>query len=135
MAQQLKRWESPRKQGRNQKGRGGSARKRQLKKRHKQFLKQLKAQTRANATLSSDNLNAHSSPKFPVKSKPKSQVQILRKGKRFTSLALSFMPFLFQRSGIATIITPAYRTEILVPKVSAWVRMTLCTKAPSKSAW
>lgn len=32
MAQQLKRWESPRSQGRNIKGKGGSARARQLKK-------------------------------------------------------------------------------------------------------
>ncbi len=33
MARQLKRWESPRHEGRNDKGRGGSARQRQLKKR------------------------------------------------------------------------------------------------------
>lgn len=33
MAQQLKRWESPRRPGRNDKGRGGSARQRQLHKR------------------------------------------------------------------------------------------------------
>lgn len=33
MAQQLKRWESPRRPGRNHKGRGGSARQRQLRKR------------------------------------------------------------------------------------------------------
>jgi hypothetical protein len=49
MAQQLKRWESPRNPGRNQKGRGGSARQRQLKKQHKRFLKQLKAEAQANA--------------------------------------------------------------------------------------
>lgn len=36
---QLKRWESPRREGRNDKGRGGSARKRQLKK-QKQMLRQ-----------------------------------------------------------------------------------------------
>ncbi len=35
----LKRWESPRKEGRNEKGRGGSARKRQLKK-QRQMLRQ-----------------------------------------------------------------------------------------------
>jgi hypothetical protein len=35
----LKRWESPRREGRNDKGRGGSARKRQLKK-QKQMLRQ-----------------------------------------------------------------------------------------------
>jgi hypothetical protein len=33
MAQQLKRWESPRRSGRNDKGRGGSARQRQIRKR------------------------------------------------------------------------------------------------------
>lgn len=32
MAQRLKRWESPRRQGRNDKGRGGSARQRQIRK-------------------------------------------------------------------------------------------------------
>lgn len=42
MTQRLKRWESPRKPGRNAKGRGGAARQRQLKKQHKRFLKQLK---------------------------------------------------------------------------------------------
>ncbi|WP_193882171.1 hypothetical protein [Oculatella sp. LEGE 06141] len=36
MAQRLKRWESPRREGRNNKGRGGSAR-------HRQKQKQLKA--------------------------------------------------------------------------------------------
>ncbi|MER3490988.1 MAG: hypothetical protein C4323_00865 [Mastigocladus sp. ERB_26_2] len=35
----LKRWESPRRQGRNDKGKGGSARKRQLKK-QQQILRQ-----------------------------------------------------------------------------------------------
>lgn len=41
MAQQLKRWESPRKSGRNDKGRGGSARQRQLQKRHQALRKRL----------------------------------------------------------------------------------------------
>lgn len=39
----LKRWESPRRKGRNDKGRGGSARQRQLKKRGQQLRKRLKA--------------------------------------------------------------------------------------------
>ncbi|MEA5580836.1 hypothetical protein VB620_05715 [Nodularia harveyana UHCC-0300] len=38
----LKRWESPRREGRNDKGRGGSARKRQLKKQRQMLLKKLK---------------------------------------------------------------------------------------------
>ncbi|MBS0015326.1 MAG: hypothetical protein EA414_05645 [Arthrospira sp. PLM2.Bin9] len=42
MAQQLKRWESPRRQGRNHKGKGGAARMRQLKKQQQQLRKQLK---------------------------------------------------------------------------------------------
>ena len=45
MAKRLKRWESPRNKGRNDKGRGGSARARQLKKRRKRLLKRLKANT------------------------------------------------------------------------------------------
>ncbi|BAZ32364.1 hypothetical protein NIES4074_48680 [Cylindrospermum sp. NIES-4074] len=39
---QLKRWESPRKEGRNDKGRGGSARKRQLKKQRQMLRQKLK---------------------------------------------------------------------------------------------
>jgi len=39
MGQRLKRWESPRHEGRNNKGKGGSARQRQLKKRQ-QMLRQ-----------------------------------------------------------------------------------------------
>jgi ribosomal protein S19 len=39
----LKRWESPRREGRNDKGRGGSARKRQLRKQQQLLRKQLKA--------------------------------------------------------------------------------------------
>ncbi len=38
----LKRWESPRKQGRNNKGKGGSARKRQLKKQQQMLRQKLK---------------------------------------------------------------------------------------------
>ncbi len=41
MAQQLKRWESPRHEGRNHKGRGGSAKARQYMKRQKQLRKRL----------------------------------------------------------------------------------------------
>jgi hypothetical protein len=39
----LKRWESPRKEGRNDKGKGGSARRRQLKKQTQMLRKQLKS--------------------------------------------------------------------------------------------
>ncbi|MBH8563030.1 hypothetical protein I8748_12695 [Nostoc sp. CENA67] len=39
---QLKRWESPRREGRNDKGRGGSARKRQLKKQRQMVRQRLK---------------------------------------------------------------------------------------------
>ena len=42
MAQRLKRWESPRHQGRNDKGKGGSARQRQLKKQTQMLRKKLK---------------------------------------------------------------------------------------------
>jgi hypothetical protein len=44
MAQRLKRWESPRKEGRNDKGKGGSARQRQLKKRTQMLRQKLKDQ-------------------------------------------------------------------------------------------
>ena len=42
MVQRLKRWESPRRQGRNDKGKGGSARSRQLKKQTQMLRKKLK---------------------------------------------------------------------------------------------
>ncbi len=46
MASRLKRWESPRYEGRNAKGKGGSARARQIKKQHKMMRKRLKAETK-----------------------------------------------------------------------------------------
>jgi hypothetical protein len=42
VAQRLKRWESPRRQGRNDKGKGGSARQRQLRKQQQMLRKKLK---------------------------------------------------------------------------------------------
>ena len=42
MSQRLKRWESPRREGRNDKGRGGSARARQLKKQTQMLRQKLK---------------------------------------------------------------------------------------------
>ena len=45
----LKRWESPRKEGRNDKGRGGSARKRQLKKQRQMLRQKLKEANKANS--------------------------------------------------------------------------------------
>lgn len=45
MAQRLKRWESPRREGRNDKGRGGTARQRQKQKQMKQLRKKLKQQS------------------------------------------------------------------------------------------
>lgn len=45
MAQYLKRWESPRKLGRNDKGRGGTARQRQLQKRQQTLRKHLEGRS------------------------------------------------------------------------------------------
>lgn len=61
MARQLKRWESPRKEGRNDKGRGGSARARQLKKQQQMLRKKLKEQSedqKANQNQKSKQKNA-----------------------------------------------------------------------------
>lgn len=52
MAQRLKRWESPRNEGRNDKGRGGSARQRQLKKQRQALRRRLKDQTDGNSGTS-----------------------------------------------------------------------------------
>ncbi|NJR48065.1 MAG: hypothetical protein HC775_21445 [Hyellaceae cyanobacterium CSU_1_1] len=43
MVERLKRWESPRKQGRNDKGKGGTARARQLRKREQMLRQRLKS--------------------------------------------------------------------------------------------
>ncbi|MGD1704907.1 hypothetical protein [Dapis sp. BLCC M229] len=48
MVKHLKRWESPRKQGRNIKGRGGAARLRQIKKQQKILRKKLNNQEKGN---------------------------------------------------------------------------------------
>lgn len=52
MVERMKRWESPRRQGRNDKGKGGSARRRQLKKRNQMLRQKLKA-----ATAQAENQN------------------------------------------------------------------------------
>ncbi|WP_341527228.1 hypothetical protein WKK05_32740 [Nostoc sp. UHCC 0302] len=48
----LKRWESPRKEGRNDKGRGGSARKRQLRKQRQMLRQKLKEANKVNSNKS-----------------------------------------------------------------------------------
>jgi len=57
MARQLKRWESPRKEGRNNKGKGGSARQRQRRKQMQTLRKKLKEQ--------SDLFDQGKPPRFP----------------------------------------------------------------------
>lgn len=59
MVQRLKRWESPRKQGRNDKGKGGTARARQLRKREQMLRQKLK--TRIDDVKSNDMKNNGSS--------------------------------------------------------------------------
>ncbi|MFN6571213.1 hypothetical protein [Dendronalium sp. ChiSLP03b] len=48
---QLKRWESPRREGRNDKGRGGSARKRQLKKQRQMLRQRLKEDSKPEKSI------------------------------------------------------------------------------------
>lgn len=55
MAQQLKRWESPRRKGRNRKGRGGSAKHRQYKKRQKLLMKRLQSGISGSSVTANDN--------------------------------------------------------------------------------
>jgi hypothetical protein len=64
MAQRLKSWESPRRQGRNDKGKGGSARARQLKKQQQMLRKKLKEGQKA------DEQN----PKNPTNRREETQV-------------------------------------------------------------
>ena len=63
----LKRWESPRKEGRNDKGRGGSARQRQLKKQQQMLRKRLKDDSKTDRDInnnSSGGKKVNSSPIF-----------------------------------------------------------------------
>ena len=53
----LKRWESPRRQGRNDKGKGGSARSRQLKRRQQMLRNKLKANGEGKTTLFPFSIN------------------------------------------------------------------------------
>lgn len=65
MARQLKRWESPRSQGRNIKGKGGSARARQLKK-QRQTLRNKLNQNQSNGKDQSDPFPIFLGLTFPL---------------------------------------------------------------------
>ncbi|MGB2924004.1 MAG: hypothetical protein WBB82_01775 [Limnothrix sp.] len=54
---QIKSWESPRRRGRNDKGQGGSARQRQLKKRDKMLRNKLKRDAKVDNGNGSDKQN------------------------------------------------------------------------------
>ncbi|MEB3308947.1 MAG: hypothetical protein VKJ02_01805 [Snowella sp.] len=58
MTQRLKRWESPRRQGRNDKGKGGSARQRQLKKRQQMLRQKLQDNSNGNHQRGRDFKNS-----------------------------------------------------------------------------
>lgn len=60
----LKRWESPRKQGRNDKGKGGTARKRQLKKQQQMLRKRLKDNRQDKDGINRQGEEKQSSPYF-----------------------------------------------------------------------
>jgi len=61
---QLKRWESPRQEGRNDKGRGGSARKRQLKKQRQMLRNKLKENQQPNDHHNNNGGKVQFSPIF-----------------------------------------------------------------------
>jgi hypothetical protein len=88
MAQQLKRWESPRKEGRNDKGRGGSARRRQKAKQFKRLKQTLIDLGKAPAKPT----QAQSGPTDPTQAKqaPPGQQKGIKKERLRRSF---FMPF------------------------------------------
>lgn len=57
MARQLKRWESPRKEGRNNKGRGGSARQRQRRKQFQVLRQKLKDESNGSSQADAKQTN------------------------------------------------------------------------------
>ncbi|MBJ7297042.1 MAG: hypothetical protein JHC73_12165 [Dolichospermum sp.] len=61
---QLKRWESPRREGRNDKGRGGAARKRQLKKQRQMLRQKLKDNQKSNDHHNNNQGESSTSPYF-----------------------------------------------------------------------
>lgn len=65
MAQRLKRWESPRNEGRNDKGRGGSARQRQLKKQRQALRRRLKDQADGHNDISKLNKKGGNGDSLP----------------------------------------------------------------------
>ncbi|MCF4970486.1 hypothetical protein [Nostoc sp. CMAA1605] len=62
----LKRWESPRREGRNDKGKGGSARKRQLKKQRQMLRQKLKEANRQDKQNNQNNNKNREDFFFPV---------------------------------------------------------------------
>jgi len=64
MTQRLKRWESPRREGRNDKGKGGSARQRQLKKQQQMLRKKLKESQKADKPNNQEGRDVSSLPLF-----------------------------------------------------------------------
>jgi hypothetical protein len=65
MQERLKRWESPRKQGRNDKGKGGSARARQLKKQTQMLRRKLKEGSPKSSPDSNGNSTQNNQKKTP----------------------------------------------------------------------
>ena len=65
MAQRLKSWESPRSEGRNNKGKGGSARQRQLKKRTQMLRQKLKDQSNDNNDRQGQNKKGENHDSLP----------------------------------------------------------------------
>ncbi|WP_427162486.1 hypothetical protein ACQFX9_13615 [Aliinostoc sp. HNIBRCY26] len=62
----LKRWESPRREGRNDKGKGGSARKRQLKKQRQMLRQKLKEANKQDKQNNQNNNKNREDFFFPV---------------------------------------------------------------------
>jgi hypothetical protein len=66
----LKRWESPRKEGRNDKGRGGSARRRQIKKQQQMLRNKLKEQQKPENNRKNDQNNQNNKPREGIETFP-----------------------------------------------------------------
>jgi len=62
----LKRWESPRREGRNDKGKGGSARKRQLKKQRQMLRQRLKENNKLDNSNPKDRKEREEKRFFPL---------------------------------------------------------------------
>lgn len=88
MHERLKSWESPRRQGRNEKGKGGAARQRQLRKQTQMLRQKLKDQ---NKDQNKDQLPDQPGDQQNLQRNQKGYNKLFNRGKEIQSFPLFFL--------------------------------------------